>query len=378
MSDRIEIAGVTDAPVFDVGVLDALLIWLSDKGGSDAALISGETPTVRLDGEWRRVGHRVVSPEELALVLQSIYQQSALAILQGGVQLDFRHVVRVRRGVRYGYRANAVAGLSSRADMGIKITFRAIPSQPPSFDDLGFEDLLRDNAMPSFGLVLVSGPTGSGKSTTLASIIRRRIETLPENVQTFEAPVEFDYEAVKNKKGLVFQSEVGPNVESFEAGVAGVLRMAPDVILIGEARDRATIEGLVRSAITGHAVYSTTHTNSVAMTIPRMTDEFPRDSRWAMAVNLIDATRLSIHQRLLRRPDGGRVAVREMLVFDEQVRSTLFAAGSDRYVRETKRLVQERGQPLIADVEAKYRQGLIAEGDYRRLVAELGRASDAA
>ena len=371
-ADHLEIGGVSDADPFGQDALKRLLIWLTDAGGSDAVVKTGDAPLVKVSGEWWRVGERPILAEHLGDLLNTIHTKSSVATLQGGVPLNFRYIVRVRRGVRYGFRTEVVAGASARADMGIKLRFRAIPEQPPTFDELAFEDDIREYGMPPFGLILISGPTGSGKSTSLASIIRHRLEHARENIQTFEDPIEFDFEAVKKKLGLVFQTAIGLNLTSFAQAVAEVLRMAPDVILIGEARDRATIEGLVRAAITGHAVYSTTHTNSVAMTIPRMADEFPEDSRWAMTVNLIDAMRLCVHQRLVRRPEGGQIALREYLVFDDDVRRQLYEAGPDHYIAETRRLVETRGQPLMQDAESKYQQGHIEERDYLRLKASLG------
>lgn len=367
-----DLPGITNTSAFDQSVLDKLLQWMADEGGSDLLIKSSELPYISLQGIWRPVGQRPILPDEIDTILRHIYQQSAIATLQGGVPLDFRYVVRVSRSKRLGFRVNAAPGNAPRADMGIKVTFRAIPSLPPSFDDLGFEDAIRSYSMPSFGLVLISGPTGSGKSTTLASIIRHRIENEPANIQTFESPIEFDFDTIRQKLGVIFQSEVGRHFQSYDEAIASVLRMAPDVILLGEARGKDTIDGLVRAAITGHAVYSTTHTNSVAMTVPRMADEFPRDSRWPMVINIVDALRMCIHQRLVRRPDGGRTAIREYLVFDQDVRTTLFNSGPENYVAETQRLVHSHGRPLMQDVEDKYAQGLIVDQDYERLRVELG------
>lgn len=371
MSEPLDLPGITDVPHFDRTSLDALLCWAVEQEASDLAIKTGSAPSVRLHGHWQRVGRRILNPEEITGLLTSIHQAAAMATLQGGVPLDFRYVVKPERGVRYGFRVSATATAVQAADIGVEIVLRTIPSQPPTADDLALEQAIRDASSPKYGCVLVIGPTGSGKSTTLAAIIRGRLETAAEHIITYEAPIEFDFEAIPNPVGIVSQSEVPTHLPDFSSAVANALRRAPDVILIGEARDKATIAGCVRAAITGHAVYSTTHANSVPMTIPRMADEFPSEERWPMAIKIIDAMRMIIHQRLVRRPDGKRTALREYLVFGEDERRLLIDAGESRFTRVCADLVHERGQSLVQDAAAKHAEGLIADSEYSVLKAEL-------
>ena len=372
-SETIYVDGVHDLSTLDTEDLNKLLIWITEtEGGSDLIIKSSEPPYAKINDQMRTIGDTFVIPEHVSNLLTQIHSNAAVARLQGGEDLNFRYQVSVKRGVRYGFRVNAFPGVANRTDLGIKITFRAIPSTAPAFDDLGFEDLIREYCLPDYGLVLVSGPTGSGKSTSLASIIRRRLEERPDNIQTFESPIEFVHDNLPKKKGLCFHSEIPLHVKSFPEAIAAMLRMAPDAALIGEARGQESVGGLIRASITGHAVYSTTHTNSVPMSIQRLADEFPRETQWSIIVDLIDAMRLLFHQRLVRRPDGGRVALREILVFTEEVRQTLMNSDLDNYVQVMRRLLDEQGQPLITDLENKYQEGLVAETEYTRLKQTLG------
>lgn len=341
--------------------LDHALCWAARHGVSDIVLQSGEPISVVQSGEVRRVMHRKLNNDECTDLLSSVVNPDAPSRLKGAKDIAFRHRVRVSREESYLFRGQATAIQAPQGmDSTCELVFRAIPSVPPSCADLELEDEIVNNSLPQEGLVLVTGPTGSGKSTTLAALLRRAAEAEPgRRIITYEHPIEFDLFAVPNRKGTIAQSQIGEHVGSFAEGVQIALRRKPNCILLGEIRDRPTIEGSFVAAQTGHAVYGTLHTNSVASAIPRMTNEFPEESRWSMALNLVETARLIIHQRLVRRKGGGLVALREWLVFDEALRSATIAAGAGGYVQVMTEALRQRKTRILDDAVRKYRMGLL-------------------
>ena len=176
--------------------------------------------------------------------------------------------------MRRRFRGNATP-VADGYSTGVKIVFRTIPSMPPALEDLNVEQGILDHAMPSNGLVLVTGVMGSGKSTLLAAILRRIIESGGRNVSTYEAPIEFDFDAVPNPGGPVSQSTIPEHLKSFLTATRNSTRTAPDVVLIGESRDPDTLRGMMESAEIGVAAYSTVHTRSVPETLSRIINVFP-------------------------------------------------------------------------------------------------------
>lgn len=358
--DVIELEGISDAPIFDKSVLDRLLVWLAEQPGSSSVLIrSGDAPGVRINGVWQRVGYIRLLNEHIATVLTEIYQQSAVAQLQGRRPLNFRYQIHVRRGYRLGFRVNVVPGHSARDDIGFKLTFRPIPALPPAATELGLESEIWDAVRPRQGLVLINGATGSGKSTLLASVMAHRLQTEGINLITIEAPIEYDYENLSGVRGFSWQMEVGTHTDDVNAALVEAMRQEPDVLLLGEVRDQETVAGILSATNTGHAAYTTTHTNGVKLGILRLVDHFYGDEAWKQATRLIETIELSIHQRLVPKKGGGRIALREFLVYDETVRNRLYAAGEIGHAAETERLLYERGQPIIADARRKHAEGLI-------------------
>lgn len=369
----IEQAPISGARI-DVKELNQLLTWASEKKASDIVLCSNAKPMVKLHGDWVSVHDRELTVAELGVLLSQIYQMSATAELTSGTPLDFAHTFQVSRGEYLSFRVNATAVASmSPGEIGLDVTFRTIPKAPPTVQELGLEKGLLDAAVPTFGLVLITGPTGSGKTTLLASLLRMINETTTRRIMTYESPIEFNLRDLPNRKGpMVTQSEVPLHVrEGFARCVANSLRRAPDVILIGESRDRETIAGAVTASQTGHSVYTTVHTNNVVMAIERMTDEFPAEDRWGMAVKLIDASRLIVNQRLYRNPNGGRTAIREYVPMTEDIRRRLIQAGESKYIKLLDEHLREHGQTLLQDAERKTALGLMYESDYQTLKSEL-------
>lgn len=275
--------------------------------------------------------------------------------------------------MRFRYRVNA-AGIRCRSSKrGIAITLRSIKPDPVPLEVLKVEQEIIDNFFPRQGLVLVVGETGSGKSTLLSSMIRHSLEQPGpgKTYLTYEAPIEYIYDNVQIGNNVIQQSEVGSNVESFASGVRNALRRSPEIILIGEARDRETIEACVRAANTGHLVFATVHANSVAETMRRMAGEFPPDIQEARMREIISSLRMCVAQYLARRPEGGRIALREYLVFTNEVRDQLLDAPIEKLIPLTNKMVGDYGQTMASDAEAKHRAGAISSEVYKTVIAGI-------
>lgn len=358
-----------ESPRFGLKEFDALLAWGVEHHVSDYSFVPNEPPWARIHGQWGRVCDLTLTSHDIKEFLNaSSRQPSAAARVESGEDVDYAYEIKINRGTRNRFRANAT-GCRDGWSVGVAMVLRSIPSLPPTMDDLGIEEDIRKAITPLYGLVLVTGPVGSGKSTLLSSALRYILEHQPRNVLTYEEPIEFDLIGIPNRKGLVVQTEIPSGLREFSRAPRNSLRRAGDVILFGESRDPATMRNMSIVAETGVAVYSTVHTNSVAETISRMVREFPQDERDGMAATLISAMRLIVHQRLFRSSDGKRIALREYLVFDDEVRRRLVEVPLEKLIMAVEGLVQERGQPIMAAARRELEAGRLDEQAYRQLAA---------
>lgn len=352
------------------------LLWAFDRDASDITLMTDEPMLMRLHGEWRRVSTRRLTTPEILELLSATYAPNAPSLLAGGDALDYSYRIVRSRTEEVRFRCNATSGQTAFAGhAGLGVVFRAISSVPPSVEDLEIEpDLLavhRDIAR-SQGLCLVVGATGTGKSTLLASLMRDVLTTPPSRmIITYEAPIEFNLSATPDKCGVVIQTEVPRHQPSFGQGVSNALRRAPDIIMVGEARDKETIAGAVAAGMTGHAVYTTLHASSVAAALPRLIAEFPPNEHRSILSRVLDVARLIVTQRLVPAANGhGRVALREFLALDNEARMELAHCDLDRIQPTLHRLVAERGQSILMDARAKHQRGAIGEETLRLIEAE--------
>ncbi len=283
--------------------LDQFLRLLVQQRGSDLHLSCGSPPVVRVDGQLQRVKFRDLTEADLRLLLSEIFTPEQQERYESTRDLDLAYEI---PGVAR-FRGNCFAH-----HRGPGAVFRAIPLRVLSADELNLPEAIRRFTDLNRGLVLVTGPTGSGKSTTLAAMVDLINETRPEHILTIEDPIEFIHQ---NKKALVNQREVGPHTQSFATALKAALREDPDVILVGELRDRETISLALTAAETGHLVFGTLHTNSAHKTIDRIIDTFPGDMQDQVRSMLSESLRGVVAQQLLRRKGGlGRVAAYEILV----------------------------------------------------------------
>lgn len=350
--------------------LDALLAHCDTLSASDITIQSNQHVYAEVFGRLLRITNRKLSNTEVSEILNAIYGPNGTAQILGGRDVDTHYEFRPNRSERYRYRVNGTGCLVEGHD-GLQLTLRTIPTTPPELSTMNLPPEIITAAQPHQGVVYVTGATGSGKSTLLAAIIRDLAEQPDSHrkILTYEAPIEFVYDDIEMISSIISQSEIPRHLPSFEAGVRNALRRKPRAILVGESRDRETIAAVLEAAVTGHPVYTTLHTNGVAETIRRLVTTFPAEERNGRTIDILETIRLAIWQKLVPTVDGKRVALREFLIFDEDVRDILLQGDPENVTAITRTLLKERGQTMLADATRKFEEGIIAEREYRILIA---------
>ncbi len=283
--------------------IDTLLEMLVARGGSDLHLVSGDPPRMRVFGDLEAISEDLLSAKELLDPLMNIMPVRSRTIFEKEDNVDFAHSI---EGTGR-FRVNAFRHLN-----GVGGIFRSIPAETASLEDLSMPEILINISKQKAGMILVTGKTGSGKSTTLAAIVNEINTTLKGHILTIEDPVEFIHE---QKNCLLSQREVGEHAKSFASALHSALREDPDVILVGEMRDLETMSLAVTAAETGILVLGTLHTNSASSTVDRIINAFPTNKQDHIRTMLSTSLRSVISQQLIKTKDGnGRAAAVEIMV----------------------------------------------------------------
>ncbi|CAM4412199.1 MAG: hypothetical protein LEGION0398_MBIBDBAK_00305 [Legionellaceae bacterium] len=350
--------------------LDLLLAYCETLPASDITIQTNQYIYAEVYGRLLRLTNRKLSNTEVSEMLNSIYGPNGTTQILSGKDVDTHYEFRPTRTERYRYRVNGT-GCQVEGHDGIQITLRTIPTIPPELASMNLPDNIIAAAQPQQGVVYVTGATGSGKSTLLAAIIRDLAEQEESHrkILTYESPIEFVYDDIDMTSAIVSQTEIPRHLPSFEAGVRNALRRKPRAILVGEARDKETIAAVLEAAVTGHPVYTTLHTNGVAETIRRLVTSFPSDERNGRTIDILETIRLAIWQKLVPTVDGKRIALREYLIFDEEVRDILLQSNPETVTAATRLVLKEHGQSMLQDAIQKFEEGIISEREYRLLVA---------
>ncbi len=291
--------------------LTQLLAFTMQNNASDLHLSAGNAPVIRVSGQMKRVKSDALSSDDIRTMLYSVMAEEQRAEYEKNLEIDFA----IALGEKARFRVN---GFTTR--LGAAAVFRTIPTEIPTMAELDLPPVMRRFAELEKGMILVTGPTGSGKSTTLASIINHINMTEAKHILTVEDPVEFFH---SSKKSLINHREVGQDTKSFARALKSALREDPDVILVGEMRDHETISLALTAAETGHLVLGTLHANSASKTIDRIIDVFPTGDKEMVRAMLSSSLQGVIAQTLLRRDGGGRVGAFEILVGTNAVRNLI-------------------------------------------------------
>lgn len=350
---------------------NGLLLWACESGYSDVKINPNDPVWARRHGEWMRVTTRELRTAEIARLFCNLVNNQAAAnsVLQAD-PYDFRYSIRTGPDVWQGFRGVATA-CSDQSERGIEVTLRVIIGTPPDTGQLGLSPEVVQAGTPNNGLVLLTGVMGSGKSTTIAALLRFINEHAARSIQTIEDPVEYILTGNPLAKGPVAQTEVGRDIKSFADGMRNVTRRASDVILLGEVRDYLTVEALLAAANLGATAYATLHTATVASTPARIINfAGTPDQQSQFATSLFSCVRFVMQQRLVPALDpktgnpDGRVPLREYLEFDAGMREELQTLPYQKTAPVIQQYVEAHGHPLLTDARAQYEAGRIAQTEY--------------
>ena len=332
-------------------LIDKLLETVVVRGASDLHIAVGQPPVLRLHGRLVKLETKVLQPEDTVSLMKSVAPQRCQQELQQVGTSDF--------GFAFGDKARfRVSIFKQRGNTGMVL--RQIPNKLLSMEDLNTPPVMRDLIFKSRGLILVTGPTGSGKSTTLAACIDHLNQSIDHHIITIEDPIEFYH---YHKKSTINQREVGVDVPSFAEAIRRALRQDPDVILVGEMRDLETIEAAITAAETGHIVFGTLHTTGAAGTINRIIDVFPTNQQEQIRTQLSTAVIGVLSQQLLPRIQGGRVAAYEMLVVTSAI-ANLIRENKTFRITSSIQTGHKLGMQLLDDhLFRLYKDGTITKED---------------
>jgi len=317
--------------------IDAFFQLMHEQGASDLHLVAGQQPVVRIDGEMERIKYHVLENDELRAMLYEITPEHKVKLFEETGDIDFAYEIPDLAR----YRANYF-----QQKYGLGAVFREIPSVVQTADQLGLPPIISKLASLPRGLVLVTGPTGSGKSTTLAAIIDEANRLRKDHIITIEDPIEFVHES---KGCIVNHREVGIHTQSFSSALRGALREDPDIILVGEMRDLETISLAVEAASTGHLVFATLHTTSAPKTIDRIIEVFPANEQMQIRSTLADGIRAIVGQVLFKRIDKpGRCVALEILIATPAARNLIREAKTYQ-IPSTIQTGKKYGMQLLDD-----------------------------
>ncbi|RAI67371.1 twitching motility protein PilT [Pseudomonas fluorescens] len=337
-----------------------LLAFSAKQGASDLHLSAGLPPMIRVDGDVRRINLPALDHQQTQALIHSVMNDTQRVDFEKHLETDFSFEV---PGVAR-FRVNAF-----NQNRGAGAVFRTIPSKVQSMDELGMGEVFRKMTDAPRGLVLVTGPTGSGKSTTLAAMIDYLNTHRHHHILTIEDPIEFVHES---RKCLINQREVHRDTRSFATALRSALREDPDVILVGEMRDLETIRLALTAAETGHLVFGTLHTTSAAKTIDRVVDVFPGDEKSMVRSMLSESLLAVVSQVLVKKVGGGRIAAHEIMLGTSAIRSLI----REDKVAQMYSAIQSGGalgmQTLDMSLKGLVTRGLISR-DHAR---ELARSPD--
>jgi len=329
--------------------IDAFFKLMNEQKSSDLHLVSGQQPVLRIRGDLERVKYKALDEDELRAMLYEITPEEKIKVFEETGDLDFAYEI---PGLAR-YRANYFMQKN-----GIAAVFREIPSEILTVDQLGLPAVVSRLSMLPRGIVLVTGPTGSGKSTTLAAVIDEANKKRKDHIITIEDPIEFVHQS---KNCVVNHRELNTHTKSFSAALRGALREDPDIILVGEMRDLETIRLAVEAAATGHLVFSTLHTTSAAKTVDRIIEVFPTGEQAQIRSTLADGLRAVVSQALFKRVDvKGRCAVLEILIATHAVRA-MIREGKTHQIPSAMQTGKKYGMQTLDDgIMAQLKAGRIS------------------
>ncbi|BCM87625.1 type IV pilus twitching motility protein PilT [Methylobacterium indicum] len=361
-----------------------LLVHAVAIGASEVIFQSGRPVLASVHGHLCALTQVWLQPTTLARITTELTTtDSIMSKLYSGQDFDRAITVlehdpndHYAEPIGHRFRINVTAGYYE-GDVGVQIVCRHIPAEPPTVAQNGTDPEVVAESTPAQGAVIVAGETGSGKTTTIAALMRRILEEdtpIHGNILTYEAPIEFVFENVPSATCTIMQHEIGLHLPSFAAGVRNSLRRNPALITVGELRDMDTVLASVEAAQTGHPIYTTTHANDVAHILRRLTLKFPSDLQVQAFHDVLSSTHLLVSQLLVPKVGGGRVCLREWQVLTDQVRREVARAGMAEAVDTLRAIIGrgEQGRSMKVTVMTALEQGVIDVRTANRVLDRYG------
>ncbi|WP_192485061.1 MULTISPECIES: ATPase, T2SS/T4P/T4SS family [Cysteiniphilum] len=358
---------------FTVSDVDALLFFCYQQQVSDITFQSQSIVFVQQHGNLHHCTKRALSHQEVIAVANYLYGANAESMVYSGNDLDFSYVIRFAdQAIQLRYRVNLTCCLCQNMQ-GVQISLRQINTLPPKIKEMGLPERLLQSLHIDQGIYIVSGSTGAGKSTLIASVIRNLVEDPAQHLKvlTYEAPIEYVFdEKIAMQSSIVSQTEIPRHLPDFSRGVRNALRRNPDLIFVGESRDKQTIASVIEAALTGHPVYTTVHSNGVVDTLKRMLIAFPyKEQSWRL-YDLLQNIRVIIWQTLVTNEQGKRIALREYLLFTPELRKALLSVKPDELGLKLKDLLERHGVSIAQSAKKAYLKGQISLSTYKRFIEE--------
>lgn len=352
-------SAVVTFPAFDLSSnmseihFKKFLIHCHDNGASDITIQGGDYAWVEKHGRQLKATTTTISQGQISSLIPTVWSADIEANIRGGRGADRAlelsgEELGIPRGKQIRFRTNFIQARVSRYSDAFCITMRIIPSELPDITKMCIDKYLFENLYPATGLVLVCGPTGSGKTTLQTGVYTYVGKNYPDRkVITYEDPIEFVLGGSHWNGPQPAQSQIGKDIESFALGLKNAMRRKPSIIGIGEVRDLETVDSIIEAALSGHLTYGTLHTESVAETINRMIQIYPPAQQSAIASRLLGTLRVIIVQRLLKTTDGKRAAIREFIVFDRELKNHIQEYPFEKWGIIIRKILEDSNQTLV-------------------------------